>query len=108
MSGALFMAFVACLMVSSVAANGFSTQYQGHTQHPTIPEHCLYKELDLAVPLHGFLLPAGHNGYCIRLECTDDYLLLIRQCPSIASLKPCKLTSDLSKPYPGCCPKYDC
>jgi len=73
------VAFVACLIVASVNANGFSTQYKGHTQHPTIPEHCLYEELDLAVPLHGYLLPTGHQDYCIRLECTDDYLLLIRQ-----------------------------
>ncbi|XP_052857875.1 uncharacterized protein LOC128265717 [Drosophila gunungcola] len=110
MSGALFMAFVACLMVSSVAANGFSTQYQGHTQHPTIPEHCLYKELDLAVPLHGFLLPAGHNGYCIRLECTDDYLLLIRHCEKMPYPGPgCHFTaSNYDLQYPDCCPKLEC
>ncbi|EDV44500.1 uncharacterized protein Dana_GF20393 [Drosophila ananassae] len=29
-------------------------------------------------------------------------------CPSVASLKPCKLVSDTSKPYPACCPKYEC
>ncbi|KMZ09203.1 uncharacterized protein Dsimw501_GD27778, isoform B [Drosophila simulans] len=82
MSGAPWMslAFVACLLAASVDGNGFSTQYRGHTQHPSLAEHCLYEELDLAVPLNGYVLPSGQQGYCIRLECTDDYLLLIRHC----------------------------
>ncbi|XP_016971889.1 uncharacterized protein LOC108039392 [Drosophila rhopaloa] len=112
MSGAplVLVALAVCLSVSSVAANGFSTQYQGHTQHPTIPEHCLYQELDIAVPLHGFALPSGRDGYCIRLECTDDYLLLIRHCER----QPfpghgCHLSAnDYDLQYPACCPKLEC
>ncbi|XP_017076980.1 uncharacterized protein LOC108111866 [Drosophila eugracilis] len=112
MSGApsLSVAFVAFLLVASVAANGWSTQYKGHTKHPTIPEHCLYDELDLAVPLHGKLLPSGHDGYCIRLECTDDYLLIIRHCDKQPFPKPgCHLSAnDYDLQFPDCCPQLEC
>ncbi|XP_016952136.2 uncharacterized protein LOC108025949 [Drosophila biarmipes] len=106
----LSVAFVACLMAASAAANGFSTQYRGHTQHPSIPEHCLYEELDVAVPLHGHLLPTGRDDYCIRLECTDDYLLLIRHCDKPPYLRPgCRLSaSDYDLEYPACCPQLEC
>ncbi|XP_017045771.1 uncharacterized protein LOC108091200 [Drosophila ficusphila] len=113
MSGARWMsvALVAlCLAVSSVAANGFSTQYRGHVQHPTLPLHCLYEELDLAVPLHGYELPSGHNGYCVRVHCAEDYLLMIQHCDQQRYPAPgCQFSpSDFSLQYPDCCPQLVC
>ncbi|XP_017125571.1 uncharacterized protein LOC108144915 [Drosophila elegans] len=48
------------------------------------------------------------EGRCMQYKCQGPRKLSALTCPTIASLKPCLLTSDLSKPYPGCCPKYDC
>ncbi|XP_039496952.1 uncharacterized protein LOC120455125 [Drosophila santomea] len=110
MSPTYWCAFVACLLAASVAGNGFSTQYRGHTQHPTMAEHCLYEELDVAVPLHGSVLPSGQQGYCIRLECTDDYLLLIHHCDKQPWPRPgCHLSpNDYDFKYPECCPQLEC
>ncbi|XP_002041945.2 uncharacterized protein LOC6617632 [Drosophila sechellia] len=112
MSGAPWMslAFVACLLAASVDGNGFSTQYRGHTQHPSLAGHCLYEELDLAVPLNGYVLPSGQQGYCIRLECTDDYLLLIRHCDKQPWPRPgCHLSpNDYDFKFPECCPQLEC
>ncbi|XP_020804991.1 uncharacterized protein LOC110181549 [Drosophila serrata] len=112
MSGSLW-AYVSAVFLAilvAVAANGFSTQYRGHTQHPTLPEHCLYEELQLAVPLHGFILPNGYDDYCVRVECTEDYLLIIRHCDKQSFPRPgCHLSeSKFELSYPACCPQLEC
>ncbi|KAH8420030.1 hypothetical protein KR009_005050 [Drosophila setifemur] len=117
MSGPLWVSLSvsACLLfllglLHGVAGNGFSTQYRGHTQHPTIPKHCLYEELDLAVPLGDFVLPTDHEDYCVRVECTEDYLLMIRHCERYSFPQPgCHFSkSNYGLQFPSCCPQLEC
>ncbi|XP_017076983.1 uncharacterized protein LOC108111870 [Drosophila eugracilis] len=48
------------------------------------------------------------EGRCIQYTCRGHKSLSALACPALASLKPCKLEEDLTKPYPGCCPKFNC
>ncbi|KAH8295585.1 hypothetical protein KR018_006226 [Drosophila ironensis] len=45
---------------------------------------------------------------CIKYSCEGPGKLQATTCPSVAALKPCKMVSDVSKPYPECCPRFDC
>ncbi|KAH8364948.1 hypothetical protein KR200_005236 [Drosophila serrata] len=47
-------------------------------------------------------------GRCLQYTCQGPKSLIAKTCPSIQSLKPCKMESDLTKPYPDCCPKFNC
>ncbi|XP_016952065.1 uncharacterized protein LOC108025894 [Drosophila biarmipes] len=47
-------------------------------------------------------------GRCLQYTCQGKQSLSALTCPSVATLKPCKMEEDLSKPYPGCCPRFNC
>ncbi|EDX17618.1 uncharacterized protein LOC6725653 [Drosophila simulans] len=48
------------------------------------------------------------EGRCLQYTCKGPKQVTALGCPAIASLRPCKMEEDLSKPYPGCCPKFNC
>ncbi|KAH8295584.1 hypothetical protein KR018_006225, partial [Drosophila ironensis] len=104
----------ACLLLSGLVAfatgNGFCTQYRGNAQHPFLHDHCLYEELDLAVPLYGEVLPTGYKDYCVRVKCEETYLLVIRHCDHIAyPPMGCNFgVGNYDLPYPECCPQVEC
>ncbi|KAH8420029.1 hypothetical protein KR009_005049 [Drosophila setifemur] len=45
---------------------------------------------------------------CLQYTCQGPKKITAVNCPSVATLKPCKLESDVTKPYPACCPKFNC
>ncbi|XP_032308997.1 uncharacterized protein LOC116655344 [Drosophila ananassae] len=110
MRGSLWEFLMICGLFSAVAGNGLSTQYRGKAQHPELPDHCIYEELDLAVPLYGSALPTGYRGYCVKAMCTEDYLLMIRHCdPLPFPRNGCRLSAgNFELQHPHCCPQMEC
>ncbi|BFG01611.1 uncharacterized protein DMAD_01318 [Drosophila madeirensis] len=106
----LYASVLILLQLVAINGNGFSTQYRGHTQHPTLAGHCYYEELDLAVPLNGEILPVNHEDYCVKVLCADDYLLMIKHCePQPFPLPGCQLSSgNFGVQFPECCPQLEC
>ncbi|XP_030079954.1 U-scoloptoxin(16)-Sm2a [Drosophila hydei] len=47
-------------------------------------------------------------GRCTEYTCHTGGALTAKTCPSLASLKPCKLVEDATQPFPKCCPYFDC
>ncbi|XP_039496955.1 uncharacterized protein LOC120455129 [Drosophila santomea] len=48
------------------------------------------------------------EGRCLQYTCAGRNAVTAVGCPAVASLKPCKMEEDLSKPFPGCCPYFNC
>ncbi|EDV91805.1 uncharacterized protein LOC6566350 [Drosophila grimshawi] len=100
-------AWISLILSGSVL--GFSTQYRGNTQHPTIPEHCYYAELELAVRRNDTSFPVDVPHFCAQVHCRDDYVLMIKHCDRIQLANGCVFTSnDYSLPYPDCCARLEC
>ncbi|XP_034140000.1 venom toxin OcyC11 isoform X1 [Drosophila guanche] len=48
------------------------------------------------------------NGQCMQYTCEGPKQLIGKNCPMEAHRKRCKLVGDVTKPYPQCCPKFQC
>ncbi|XP_017871973.1 PREDICTED: uncharacterized protein LOC108619736 [Drosophila arizonae] len=97
-----------CLMLAG-ELQGFSTQYRGNTKHPTLPDHCFYAELKLAVPRNGTVYPVDQFDFCAKVYCREDYVLIIKHCDRMQLADGCYFTpNDYTKPYPDCCAMRIC
>ncbi|EDW62638.1 venom peptide HsVx1 [Drosophila virilis] len=97
------------LLLLAAPLHGFSTQYRGNTQHPTLAEHCYYAELELAVPRNGTVFPLDRLDFCAQVYCREDYVLMIKHCDRMQLADGCHFTpNDYTKPYPDCCPTRIC
>ncbi|XP_030568919.1 U-scoloptoxin(16)-Er8a [Drosophila novamexicana] len=47
-------------------------------------------------------------GRCIEHTCQANGSVKGKTCPSVATLKPCKLVENVNEAFPKCCPYYDC
>ncbi|EDV91806.1 venom peptide HsVx1 [Drosophila grimshawi] len=47
-------------------------------------------------------------GRCVLNTCGSNGITTSKTCPSLSSLQPCKIVEDASKPFPKCCPRFDC
>ncbi|EDW86278.1 uncharacterized protein Dwil_GK17235 [Drosophila willistoni] len=45
---------------------------------------------------------------CVQYTCTAPGSITGKTCASAASLKPCRIVQDVTKPFPQCCPKFEC
>lgn len=74
-------------------------------QHLADKEGCYIKEIDDVIPYGKTITPIG---YCYRISCGGmiDYA----SCGVVGTDDPkCYITeTDLSKPYPSCCPDIKC
>ncbi|EDW06667.1 venom peptide MmKTx1 [Drosophila mojavensis] len=47
-------------------------------------------------------------GQCVQFTCQAGGAITGKACPALATLQPCKMVEDDTKPFPLCCPYYDC
>ncbi|XP_034490750.1 uncharacterized protein LOC117794268 [Drosophila innubila] len=88
---------------------GFSLQYRGNTKHPTLPDHCYYDELQLAVPLNDTVFPVNESYFCAKVYCREDYVLMIKHCDRMQLRNDCQFTPyNYTLPYPDCCAQLVC
>ncbi|KAH8387970.1 hypothetical protein KR093_010722 [Drosophila rubida] len=100
---------LALVLMLTSQVPGFALQYRGNTQHPILPDHCYYEELDLAVPLKDTVNPVNVGNSCVSVFCREDYVLMVQHCDRINFGSGCIITAnDYTRPYPDCCPKIIC
>uniref|UniRef100_A0A1I8Q0X9 Single domain-containing protein n=1 Tax=Stomoxys calcitrans TaxID=35570 RepID=A0A1I8Q0X9_STOCA len=89
------------LLAPTIKARDF--QSYGHKKHPTLDDHCYFKDHNLTIKVNETIFPTNIEDYCYKMFCRrfeDDYVIDVSFCPG-ATLVCGK--RDYSKPFPECC-----
>ncbi|CAB3247044.1 unnamed protein product [Arctia plantaginis] len=94
------------LIVGTVSAATWRGKPPVKPEHLAHKEGCYVKEIDDVIPFGETVTPLG---YCYRIHCSSQ-LMDYASCGAVFTDDPkChKTETDLSKPYPSCCPDIRC